>query len=543
MLVRWQHIGLLGSVLALIAGCATIPSVPPRESSRELPRRRFARRVALVLGNSRYVRATALPRATDDARLVASSLQRIGFHVTLRIDTDRVALIRAVRGFARDLARNDLALVFYAGHGVSVAGRNYLLPVEFDTASEEELTDHVVHHAVALEELSRPLQARGATHVLVLDACRISPWGAEDTSQRLGYGDLGVGLASTQGPAESVVVFANAPGRVTEDERASRSPFSMAFARHVVASVPLGEMLRRVRVEVLQATRDRQWVWQHEALTHTVTLRREWPLPEVHCPEGMAAVPEGSLEVGSQDASDVRARRSVLVPAFCMDRTEVTVDAYQRCVEAGGCSPAPATVRWAGYADADLEFWSSQCNAAVTGRGDHPINCVDADLAQTYCAWRAARLPSEHEWEYAATVAGGVPRLRPWGIQPPSAARLNLCGVECARWALDTGRTWSTAHAEDDGYASTAPADSFPEGRTPLGLLHMAGNVHEWTASPLYADGSDGGQVMLSAGVRALRVVRGGGWIDANPRWADASARGAALVSGRYVDVGFRCAQ
>jgi formylglycine-generating enzyme required for sulfatase activity len=182
--------------------------------------------------------------------------------------------------------------------------------------------------------------------------------------------------------------------------------------------------------------------------------------------------------------------------AFRIDRTEVRVSEYRRCVDGGACAP-PAV--------------ASGCNWNAPGRGDHPVNCVDWDQAATYCGWVGKRLPTEQEWEKAARGTDG--RTYPWGNDGPS------CDVA----------VMSAAGGKGCGGASTAPVASRDRGRSPYGLFDMAGNVDEWTGS-LYDSGS------------GARVLRGGSWKN------DASAirsfrRQGALPNLRDSSVGFRCAE
>jgi formylglycine-generating enzyme required for sulfatase activity len=130
---------------------------------------------------------------------------------------------------------------------------------------------------------------------------------------------------------------------------------------------------------------------------------------------------------------------------FALDETEVTVNQYDGCVSAGECVE-PGT-----YTD---------CNWGVSGRDDHPVNCVTYAQAVVYCTWAGKRLPTRHEWEYAARYPDG--RMYPWG---------NSTSGYATKTNTDSG----------DSYTTTAPVGSFPDGNSYLGLKDMAGNVYEWT--------------------------------------------------------------
>ena len=243
----------------------------------------------------------------------------------------------------------------------------------------------------------------------------------------------------------------------------------------------------------------------------------------------------GTFLMGSPDGdglADEHPRHSVDVAAFEMDATEVTVGAYATCVRAGACSAAATTVDWPGMTDSDKTTWSKYCNGNRDDRKTHPVNCVDFDRATAYCAWAGARLPTEQEWEYAAR--GKAERTYPWGEEPPDETRANACGAECVRMAKDEGFTWRSMYPGSDGWAGTAPVGTYAAGRTPEGLMDMAGNVWEWTSTG-YAryDGSDASERM---------VLRGGCWDSYMTMSLRAANRMSERKSSRRNVIGFRCA-
>ncbi len=206
--------------------------------------------------------------------------------------------------------------------------------------------------------------------------------------------------------------------------------------------------------------------------------------------------------MGAGNPKGVDGPHPVTVATFWMDRTEVTVAAYDRCVAAGACTaPAP------------IDGWP--CNWGEPGRESHPINCVDWEMAETYCHWAGGRLPTEAEWEYAARGTDG--RTYPWGNETPSA---QLC--------------WSGIEAR----AGTCPVGAFAGGNLPFGLADMAGNVWEWT-SDCYRSYSG----RRAAGRCHDRVDRGGSWGDNGSAWFHASFRDRLAPSNRSAYLGIRCAR
>ena len=244
----------------------------------------------------------------------------------------------------------------------------------------------------------------------------------------------------------------------------------------------------------------------------------------------------GTFLMGSPDGEGLRdehPQHGVDVAAFDMDVTEVTVGAYAACVRAGACTAAATTVDWPGITDSDKTTWSKYCNGDREDRRTHPVNCVDFDQATAYCAWVGARLPTEAEWEYAAR--GKAERTYPWGEEAPDETRVNACGAECVRMAKEEGFTWSSMYPGDDKWAGTAPVGTYAAGRTPEGLMDMAGNVWEWTSTP-YAryDGSHASAARM--------ILRGGCWDSYMPTSLRTANRVSEDRSTRRNVDGFRCA-
>lgn len=196
-------------------------------------------------------------------------------------------------------------------------------------------------------------------------------------------------------------------------------------------------------------------------------------------------------------------RRREHTDAFGIDRTEVTHRAWRRCVTAGRCPPS--RVR-----DDDARLAAP----------DMPVTGVTFDEAEAFCAWAGGRLPTEREWERAAR---GDRRHRfPWG---------RLYNARLA----NHGRS-PTGPDDADGFALAAPVGSFPDGASPHGLLDMAGNAWEWTASE---PGDD--DVGLGADASVFRVVRGGSWAQP-PELMRVTARAWIPAGEHRSDLGFRCA-
>jgi formylglycine-generating enzyme required for sulfatase activity len=208
-----------------------------------------------------------------------------------------------------------------------------------------------------------------------------------------------------------------------------------------------------------------------------------------------------------------QAQHEVYLSDYWLDRTEVTVARYRRCVAAGACAMPP-------YAEGGERF----------DQPPLPVVLVTWNDARRFCAWAGGRLPTEAEWERAARGAGPNGRRYPWGnVYNPFLANHGAMGLE----DLDAR----------DGFLELAPAGSFPDGRTPEGLDDMAGNAQEWVAdwyAPEYpkADASN----PKGPDIGEMRVVRGGSY--AHPRlWLRGAARDREPPNERAPWIGFRCAR
>lgn len=232
--------------------------------------------------------------------------------------------------------------------------------------------------------------------------------------------------------------------------------------------------------------------------------------------------------------SDEETLHLVGIGAFSIDRTEVTVEQYGRCVEAGQCSAEGLESPF--IAGAEQPQWAWACNFGKADRARHPVNCLSFEQATAFCRWTDKRLPTELEWERAARGTDG--RKFPWGnggIDKPPRANL----------ADDRGRkvfpsAVMAVFGYDDGYAGTAPVGSYPAGKSPEGLLDMAGNVWEWTADD-YRDPSVS-PAKQPFPVGAYRVIRGGSFFSDLPDLR-VTRRGRARPGERNPGIGFRCAK
>lgn len=245
-------------------------------------------RLALVIGNSAYT-TSPLANPKNDAEAIARALTAVGFSVTKLVDADQKSMRRAVIEFGRRLRATDAAgLFYYAGHGVQVDGENFLVPVGADITAEPEVAVEGLNLAEVMRTMER---ASGRVNIVVLDACRNNPF---PSMERSGGG----GLAPVNAPAGTLIAFATAPGHVATDGVGANSPYSGALAQAIEApGVPLEEVFRRVRRQVLAATHNRQTPWEHSSLTVEFFFRPKLAEPEGSArPAQTTGLPDRQLE-------------------------------------------------------------------------------------------------------------------------------------------------------------------------------------------------------------------------------------------------------
>ena len=211
-------------------------------------------RVALVIGNASYAHAPSLENPLNDATDIGASLERLGFAVTILENAGKSAFERGLQTFARAAETSDIAVVFYAGHGIEIDQRNFLIPSDARLASDRD----VEFEAVPLDLVSRAVEPARELRLIILDACRDNPFAA--AMKRSGATrSIGRGLARVEPAGETLVAYAAKGGSVAADGEGRNSPFTTALLAHLEESgLEVGLMFRKVRDSVLSTTGGRQ---------------------------------------------------------------------------------------------------------------------------------------------------------------------------------------------------------------------------------------------------------------------------------------------
>ena len=231
-------------------------------------------------------------------------------------------------------------------------------------------------------------------------------------------------------------------------------------------------------------------------------------------PKDMVFVPGGihlyGCNLDDKECVEERSKK-IKLKNFWLDKTEVSVEQYKKCVEAKICNTTDLNIN-----KYDSE-WNQYCN--WNKRQNHPLNCVSFHQAKTYCKWQGKRLPTERQWERAAR--GNEARIYPWGntdyvaLGKRAEAYANIADKQAKQafnfeWAFEL---------YDDGFAATSPVGFYTKGASLYGALDMVGNVSEWTSS---------------------QHTRGSSW-DSSAKISQITHRRWELANSRDVSLGFRC--
>lgn len=217
---------------------------------------------ALVLANGSYPRE-ALPNALRDGKLIAQTLKQLGFTVTERPDLTREEMLDAITRFTDDLPEGATALVYYAGHGMQVAGGNYLTPIDMQLTGEASvpLKAYPVRHL-----LERLALARSAVNILILDACRNNPFQPATAVRYRSFNHLG--LAQEKAPRGTLIAYSASPGQQAPEGRGKNSVYSETLARTLLEpQLELREIFNQVGNLVRRHSLDDQIPWYESSVT------------------------------------------------------------------------------------------------------------------------------------------------------------------------------------------------------------------------------------------------------------------------------------
>jgi formylglycine-generating enzyme required for sulfatase activity len=287
---RW-----LGSLFVLVVAASA--SAQSRDITVESMRNE--KRVALVIGNAAYV-SSPLKNPVHDARAMAQTLKGLGFEVIARENIGEKDMRRAILDFGDRLRDGGVGLFFYAGHGMQVAGRNFLVPIGAEIRSERDVELEAIDVARVLARMD---EAKNRLNIVVLDACRDNPFGRS-------FRSASRGLAQIDAPTGTLIAYATAPGKLARDGDSSNGLYTGELLRAMrEPDLKLEDVFKRVRQAVRQKTKGEQVPWEASsvegdfifALKPGSQIAAIWARPEPPKMEGREEIRQelGSLALSS----------------------------------------------------------------------------------------------------------------------------------------------------------------------------------------------------------------------------------------------------
>src|ERR1700740_1928906 len=230
------------------------------------------KRVAFVVGNGAYKNVAQLPNPPIDAKAMAKVLRNVGFDVVEGTHLTRDKMTEKLLEFGKKAEGSDVAVFFYAGHGIAINGTNYLLPVDADIKSEADVKlGAAINVDTTLEQTMQDAKVK----LVFLDACRDNPFAAKIRSAKATRGvTVDTGLAEMKSGEGTLIAFATGPGQTALDgEAGTNSPFTRALVANIAQpGVEIQQAMTRVRAQVNDETSKNQLPWGHTNLTGDVYL-------------------------------------------------------------------------------------------------------------------------------------------------------------------------------------------------------------------------------------------------------------------------------
>jgi uncharacterized caspase-like protein len=213
-------------------------------------------RVALIIGNADYS-SSPLTNPVNDARAMSRVLTKAGFKIIKHENLGQREMKRVIADFGRKMPLYDIVLFYYAGHGVQVKGRNYLIPIDVQIQYESDIEVESIDLAMVLSKMGR---VEKQMNLVILDACRNNPFASNIRS-------LSQGLAFTNAPSGTLIAYATAPGDVAADGEGTNGVYTKYLIKHILTpGKQIEDIFKQVRVDVKQETKGLQTPWESSSL-------------------------------------------------------------------------------------------------------------------------------------------------------------------------------------------------------------------------------------------------------------------------------------
>jgi uncharacterized caspase-like protein len=275
--------GSKASIALFVLLWLTISSMPQVAGAGEI------RRIALLVGNADYYFAP-LKNPLNDANDLGSKLADIGFETRVMDNPGYEKFRAAIRSFYHEVSLDPetLSVFYYAGHAVQMNNINYLIAVDSKIADQQSLIDG----SISINDLLRDMQqTNNQQNLIILDACRDNPFkalSAEAQSRGIALPDdkvrdLQQGLAPVEAPAGTIIAYATAPGGVAKDGKGRNGTYTQYLLEHLDQQRPVEEVFKRVRKDVVKASKGKQIPWEHSSMSKSVYFYppRNEEIPEI----------------------------------------------------------------------------------------------------------------------------------------------------------------------------------------------------------------------------------------------------------------------
>ena len=495
-------------------------------------------RFALIIGNSDYD-SMSLRNPVNDARLISDSLKSVGFQTTVKENLTLAEMKTAIRNFVAQMPSGGVGLFYYAGHGIQLGGRNFLIPTDFDAAESD-----VAKQSLEVDELLKTITGKSGLNIIILDACRNAPEGFTASNKQ--------GLAEIRNaPIGTFIAFSTAPGKTAKDGTGKNSPYSEALARNLrLRPSRLEDVFIRTRIQVDSATGGQQTPWENSSIRSPFYFTEDTfadSSPANISPvisNILGKLPSLSVVVPILNESGRQistVNKTILYFAeeriglemaqirggnFLMGTNWTEIEkAYNDSIGKDELTQATIAaempqhqVNIDGFFMSRYEITQAQWQAVMGNlpngippnfRGtDFPVVNVNWHQANDFCqklsllTGKTYRLPTEAEWEYAAKAGSDAP----FGFG--KSINSNLANF------MATVPSFSAVKGE---YRQSLVAVGSFKAFNGFGLADMHGNVWEWTADN-WSDDYDNSPTDGSAwetddeDYRLYRVMRGGSW-------------------------------
>ncbi|UVO40239.1 caspase family protein [Bradyrhizobium arachidis] len=270
------------------------------------------RRVAFVVGNGAYKNVAQLPNPPIDARAMAATLRNVGFEVIEGSNLTRDQMTEKLLDFGHKAQGSDVAVFYYAGHGIAVGGTNYLLPVDADIKSEMDVK---LGAAINIDLTLDQTMGDAKVKLVFLDACRDNPFAAKIKSNSATRSvNVGSGLAEMKSGEGTLIAFATGPGQTALDgQEGNNSPFTRALIDNITKpGVEIQQAMTSVRAQVNEETHKGQLPWGHTNLIGAVYLNPSQPGQQVAnaAPTASSSAPAAAT-TGNSEGVELEFWRSV----------------------------------------------------------------------------------------------------------------------------------------------------------------------------------------------------------------------------------------